>query len=142
MLLSASVERCFVSRMRDFHQLGPLGQVGLVATCPSVCGCVCLMSPSHVIFSEASYWPSGHMIRSRPLIGSQVTFFFAQKPLGGGGGDAAGRDEEKKELKCFLFKFVSALLSASVERGGVSRMRGFLLMIWSNTLIYIVSIQT
>ena len=29
---------------------------------------VCL-SPSHAIIFEASHWPSGHMIRSRPLIG-------------------------------------------------------------------------
>ena len=27
------------------------------------------ISPFHVIFFEASHWPSGHMIRSRPLIG-------------------------------------------------------------------------
>ena len=40
------------------------------STCPSVC----LMSPSHVIFFEASHLPSGHMIRSRPLIGPQVTW--------------------------------------------------------------------
>ena len=30
--------------------------------------CICL-SPFHVIFFEASHWPSGHMIRSRLLIG-------------------------------------------------------------------------
>ena len=36
------------------------------------------LSPSHVIFFEASHWPSGHMIRSRPLIG--------RPPLLGGGG--------------------------------------------------------
>ena len=29
--------------------------------------------PSHAIFFEASRWPSDHMIRSRPLIGPQVT---------------------------------------------------------------------
>ena len=27
------------------------------------------LSPFHVIYFEASHWPSGHMIRSRPLIG-------------------------------------------------------------------------
>ena len=27
------------------------------------------MSPSHVIYFEASHWPSDHMISSRPLIG-------------------------------------------------------------------------
>ena len=32
-----------------FHQLGPLGQVGLVVT-KSVCLSVCLLSPSHAIF--------------------------------------------------------------------------------------------
>ena len=31
--------------------------------------CVCGMSPSHAIYFEASHWPSGHMIRSRSLIG-------------------------------------------------------------------------
>ena len=30
---------------------------------------ICFPSPFHVIFFEASHWPSGHMIRSRPLIG-------------------------------------------------------------------------
>ena len=38
---------------KDFHQLGPLGRVGLVvAMCVSLFLCifVCLMSPSHVIF--------------------------------------------------------------------------------------------
>ena len=34
----------------------------------SVCQRICL-SPSLAIFFEASHWPSGHMIRSRPLIG-------------------------------------------------------------------------
>ena len=39
------------------------------STCPSVY----LMSPSNAIFFEASHWPSGHMIRCRPLVGPQVT---------------------------------------------------------------------
>ena len=30
---------------------------------------VCILSPLHAIFFKASHWPSGHMIRSRPLIG-------------------------------------------------------------------------
>ena len=34
----------------------------------SVHVCVCV-SPSHAIFFKTSHWPSGHMIRSRPLIG-------------------------------------------------------------------------
>ena len=36
-----------------FHQLGPLGRVGLavdISVCLCVCVCVCLMSPSHAIF--------------------------------------------------------------------------------------------
>ena len=41
----------------------PLGRFFLVVAM-SVC-----LSPFHVIFFEASHWPSGHMIRSRPLIG-------------------------------------------------------------------------
>ena len=59
------------TRMRDFHQLGPLGLVGLV-----VAMCVCFfvslylcLSPFHVIFLEASHWSSHHMTRSRPFIG-------------------------------------------------------------------------
>ena len=38
---------------------------------------VCLfiyLSPSHAIFFEASHWPSGHLIRSWPFIGPQVTW--------------------------------------------------------------------
>ena len=89
-LLSASIEQCFVSRMQDFHQLGHLGRVSPTrpsgpSWCSSckVCLCVviCVLSPSHAIFFKASlalrshdqipasYWPSGHMIRSWPLIG-------------------------------------------------------------------------
>ena len=34
----------------------------------SVCLSVCV-SPSLAIFFKASHWPSGHMIRSRPIIG-------------------------------------------------------------------------
>ena len=49
----------------DFHQLWPLGRVGLVVT-ESVCVC---LSPCHATFFEASHWSSDHMIRSRPLIG-------------------------------------------------------------------------
>ena len=83
--------------MLDFHLLGPLGQVGLVVDM-SVCLSVCL-SPSHAIFFEASYWPSGHMISSRPLIGHSPSL-----PN---------------------LALAAVLLSASVERVGVSRMRDF-----------------
>ena len=46
-----------------------------------------MSAPSGAVFSEASHWPSDHMIRSRPLIG--------QPPLlgggvGGGGGGGGG----------------------------------------------------
>ena len=37
--------------------------------CPCVCVSVCLSVPFNAIFFEASYWPSDHMTRSRPLIG-------------------------------------------------------------------------
>ena len=47
--------------------------------CPCVCGSVCLSAPSSAVFFEASHWPSGHMTRSRPLIGQPPN-------LGGGGG--------------------------------------------------------
>ena len=40
---------------------------------------VCGMSPFHVIFFEASHWPSGHMINSRPLIGQPS--FTTKNPL-------------------------------------------------------------
>ena len=59
---------------RHFHQLGPgpLGRVGLVVAM-SVCVSVCLWNvPFQCDFFRASHWPSGHMIRSRPLIGPQV----------------------------------------------------------------------
>ena len=48
-VLTASVERFSVSRMLNFHQLGPLGRVGLVVDM-CVCFSVSLMSPFHVIF--------------------------------------------------------------------------------------------
>ena len=43
---------------RFFHRVA-------MSVCPSVCLCV----PFHAFFFEASHWPSGHMTRSRPLIG-------------------------------------------------------------------------
>ena len=50
----------------DFHQLGPLGPVGLVvAKC--VCVFVCL-APSHAIFFQAFHWPCDHKIRMRDLL--------------------------------------------------------------------------
>ena len=44
-LLSALVKRFFVSHMRDFQSMGPLGQCFLkveMSTCLSMCVCVCL----------------------------------------------------------------------------------------------------
>ena len=91
------------------------------------------MSPSHAIFFEASHWPSDHMTRSRPLIGGQK---WTQKVAVKSGPQkwrpkvaAKSGDQFKffqiclKDKSCNLFKFVSVLLSASVERFFVSRMR-------------------
>ena len=64
-----------------FSKNRPLADSFIESRCPSVCLFVCLMSPSHAIFSEASHWPSGHMIRSRPLISDEVV------ELIGGGSD-------------------------------------------------------
>ena len=58
-----------------FHQLSPLGQVGLVvAMCVSfyLCRFVSLMSPFHVTFFKASHWSSG-------------IFFMLKSPWEGGG---------------------------------------------------------
>ena len=41
-LLSASVERVGVSRMRDFQSIGPLGRCFLMCVCLSVCLSVCV----------------------------------------------------------------------------------------------------
>ena len=116
-----------------FHQLGPLGRVGLVVDM-SVCLCVWCPLPMRFVL--------------RPLIGPQVTrsdqglwlvnlpslpnlappLFLPKSPLAAAAVTTARRD--KKKLKWFLFKFVSVLLSASVERVGVSRMRDFLNVLW------------
>ena len=48
-----------------FHQLGPLGRVGLVVA-KSVSY---LFVPFPCNFFQASHWPSDHMICLRPLIG-------------------------------------------------------------------------
>ena len=56
-------------------------------------------------------------------------FFLPKSPLAAAAATAAERD--KKKLKRFLFKFVSVLLSASVERVGVSCMGIFQ---WGNSL--------
>ena len=45
----------------------------------SPCPSVCLCAPSGAVFSEASHWPSDHMIRSRPLIGQPPPWPGAQK---------------------------------------------------------------
>ena len=94
-----------------------------------------LRSPFHVIFFEASHWPSGHMIRSRPLINrpsappslppqpqkikkiTQPNFFLQEKSrnLKKKSGDKSGN----------LSKIVSVLLSASFERFFVSCMWDF-----------------
>ena len=54
--LSASVERCFVSRMLIFTNSAPLGRVGhrvAMSVCMSVCLSVCLFAPSGAVFFEA-----------------------------------------------------------------------------------------
>ena len=91
------------------------------------------MSPLHVFF-EASHWPSGHMIRSRPLIGPPfphvvlMGFFLLRKimqPLS---------LKKRKEIKSRdLSKIVSVLLSALVNRFFVSHMRNF----FSHNLSYV-----
>ena len=53
-------------RWRNFHQICPLGRSGLVVAM-SVNEYIYL-SPSYVIYFEASHWPSDHMISLRPLI--------------------------------------------------------------------------
>ena len=73
------------------------------------CPCIYILSPFHVIFFEASHWPSGHMISSRPLIGQR------QRRWRGG---------VNKNLKSFL---AAVLLSPSVKRFFVSRVRDFLM---------------
>ena len=78
-----------------------------------------------------------------PALGDFIFYlFFAQKPIVGAGGAADNGDREgdsrkiyltaifeKKEKKSRnLFKFVSVILCALVERVGVSRMRDFFYM--------------
>ena len=47
-----------------FQRIGPLADSFIEWQC------LCVdMSPPHVIYFEASHWPSDHMISSRPLIG-------------------------------------------------------------------------
>ena len=130
---------------QHFHQLG---QSQSHRVCLSVCVSVCL-SPSHATFSEASHWSSDHMTRSRPLIGQPslptIWWWWWWWWCGwrGRGGETETETETETQtetetetpqifLTVFLrdnshnlFKFVSVLLSASVERVGVSRMRDF-----------------
>ena len=47
----------------------PLADSFIESRCLSIYLSVYIYVPFHVIFFEASHWPSGHMIRSRPLIG-------------------------------------------------------------------------
>ena len=65
----------------------------------SVCLSVAGMSPFHVIFFEASLWPSGHMINSRPLIG-QLSFTTKLRTLAAAVAMEAGGMKEKC-LKAF-----------------------------------------
>ena len=51
-----------------FTNSAPLGRVGH-RVAMSVCMSGCLCAPSSAVFSQASHWPWGHMISSRPLIG-------------------------------------------------------------------------
>ena len=90
-----------------------------------VCLNVCLMSPSHAIFFEASHSSSDHMTRSRPLpeIWVKTKTKKALKPLcGGGGGSDGGKEGLKKMLKSFL---AAVILSALVKRGFGSRIQNF-----------------
>ena len=57
-LLSASVERVGVSRMRDFHRIGPLGRFDLVVAV-SVCQLVAKLSPFHAIVLRGGTGASG-----------------------------------------------------------------------------------
>jgi hypothetical protein len=52
-----------------FTQLAPLGRFG-----PVVAMSVLILSPSHEMFCEASYWPSDDMVSSRPLIGHLISY--------------------------------------------------------------------
>ena len=52
--------------INDFQRIGPLADSFIELRCPSV---LCMVSPPHAVFFEASHWPSRHMIRSRPVIG-------------------------------------------------------------------------
>ena len=56
-----------VSFVKCFHQLGPLGRVGLVVAM-SVCCHGVVPFPCDFFF-KASHWPWYHKISSRPLIG-------------------------------------------------------------------------
>ena len=93
--------------------------------------CLSVCPLSHEAFFEASHWPKGHMISSRPLIGQPsftiklrwVSFFFCPKALWRQRRRQRRGGVNKKMLKSFL---VAALLSALVERFFVSCMRDFL----------------
>ena len=54
----------------DFQRIGPKSYSFIKPQCPGL-DISFSLSPFHVIFVEASHWPSGHTIRSRPLIGWQ-----------------------------------------------------------------------
>ena len=113
---------CVICNVSHFflHQLGPLGRVGLVVamsvSVPPV--------PFYVIF-EASHWPSGHMVSSRPLIGQPsfttklsnpplffLFFFFVQKPLGGDcGGEGWKKCLKASWRRCYYLHRSGELVS-------------------------------
>ena len=64
----------------SFHRIGPSGPIR--SSSRDVRVYVCCLSPSHAIFFEASHWPSGHMTRSRPLIGRPPLLFLKLKRVG------------------------------------------------------------
>ena len=67
MVLGSSRKRADIHNNHILTNSAPLGRVG-PRVAMSVCLCVCLSAPSSAVFFKASHWPSGHMIRSLPLI--------------------------------------------------------------------------
>ena len=129
---------------RHFHQLWSSSRDVCLFLTLFLTLFLCLLSPFHVIFFRPFIgpqitWPDPGLSLVNPpslpyggggggwLIFIFFYFFFAQKPLVGAGDDGAGEKRGKRRRKKLrnLFKFVSVLLSASVERVGVSRMRDF-----------------
>ena len=67
MVLASSRKRADIHNNHIFTNSARPGRVG-PRVAMSVCLCVCLSAPSSAVFFKASHWPSGHMIRSLPLI--------------------------------------------------------------------------